>query len=269
MANRSPLAVIKQDLLDDAVPLTRVLRNVIMLAGDSGSTALRDWARLELHGYDEQPVPKYRKVRAQLNIDGQDGNLLFRGHNIGPEDLPEIVQQAGIGDEVRLGNPIAELEGIARRDEPFIKLAPPNPDMIRKFMNHGYATRDMPVQVHAVYWSVSRVSFEGVVDGARTALVELVAELERTLPADQQTPTKEQADQAVNFVNTGERATIIFNNSQASGSGTSTASLTRAADKAAESWFRRWRKRGILVGAFTVVGGVAGALQWLQIAPWS
>lgn len=36
-----------------------------------------------------------------------------------------------------------------------------------------------------------------------------------------------------------------------------------------ESWWTRWRKRGLLIGLATVVSAVAGVATWLGWTPWS
>jgi hypothetical protein len=94
-----------------------------------------------------------------------------------------------------------------------------------------------------------------------------VSELLRTLPPDQQKPTKEQADQAVNFTVTGESARVTFTNSQASGGSISTANTAPSPEHEA-SWWKRWRKRGIVVGIFTIAGAAVTVATWAGYTPW-
>ncbi|MGC9501850.1 hypothetical protein [Streptomyces sp. WG7] len=64
---RTLLAQIKQDVLDDTKPLAGALRRCVVLGGHTGSAALRDWAQRELRGYDGvdlADVPSHRVVVA-------------------------------------------------------------------------------------------------------------------------------------------------------------------------------------------------------------
>lgn len=269
MSDSSPLHKLQQDLLDGSVSTTRMLQNCMLLAGAAGSTELRTWARRELEGYPASvDLPDRRKIVAQLYVDGQNGNWLFKEQGIGPEDLPDFVQDAGVGNEVPLRQGLAEIEALAEGDAMFVHLSLPGGETIKKAMNHELRKTDPYAQVHRVYWSASRAVFRGVVEGVRTALADLISELVRILPPNQAVPSKEQADQAVHFTVTGESASIHFNNSQATGGSTSTATLSSAPPEN-ETWWRRWRKRGIVVGLIGMAGATAGVLNWLQFYPFS
>ena len=51
--------------------LKRALRLCMQLGGETGSEPLREWASLELLGYQgQEKLPDYRKVYAPLQIDG-------------------------------------------------------------------------------------------------------------------------------------------------------------------------------------------------------
>ena len=66
----------------------------------------------------------------------------------------------------------------------------------------------------------------------RAKLAELVGELSATMPTMQETPTAEQATQAIHFVQTGKRSTITDANAQSATGGTST--VTQGAQPAAD-----------------------------------
>jgi len=270
MNDNSQLFKIQRDLLEGTVSTTRMLQNCMLLAGATGSTELRTWARRELEGYPgDADLPGYRKIFAQIYVDGQNGAWFFKEQSIGPEDLPEVVREAGINNKVLFYQGLAELEALATRDDQFIHLSLPRGDMIKKIMNHELCKREPYAQYHRVYYAASRAAIHGVVEGVRTALADLVSELVRTLPSDQQLPSKEQADQAVHFTVTGEHSQVSVTNSRASGSSTSTATTTVERTEKDESWWKRWRKRGIIIGIFSMCGATAGVLNYLQIAPWS
>ncbi len=71
-----------------------------------------------------------------------------------------------------------------------------------------------------------------MLDQIRTATTKLVAELRRTMPADQDVPTREQADRAVVFIITGERAQFHYNVATASGDGASASAAQASAEGA-------------------------------------
>jgi len=74
-----------------------------------------------------------------------------------------------------------------------------------------------------VYWSVSNASIRGLLVRVRTALAELVAELIVLTPQDQEVPDKLAADQATQFVITGDRPTINYSSQRAADGGTNVA----------------------------------------------
>jgi hypothetical protein len=266
----SSLATIQQDLLDGTVPTTRILQKCVLLANSIGSTKLVSWAKLELNGYagvgDE--LPPYRKIKAQLLMDYSTPQGIWSKRSIGPEDLPDFVREEGVGNEVRLTNGLAELEAFATGiDGPSVNIALPGGDLIAKIMVRDL--NDPFVDIHRVYHCVMRTAIHGVVEAVRTALADIIGEMLRVLPKDDLEPPRELADQAVHFMSTGERSTIVFNTSQASTGSTSTATLSRPEPAKDESWWKRWRNRGIAVGIATILGATATVLSWLEIAPWS
>ena len=75
-------------------------------------------------------------------------------------------------------------------------------------------------RVADVYWSVPSVAIQGVLVRIRTALAELVAELITLTPQDQEVPDRTAADQAVQFILTGDRSMIHYTVQQAADGGT-------------------------------------------------
>ena len=67
---------------------------------------------------------------------------------------------------------------------------------------------------------MSNAAIRGVLVRVRTALAELVAELIALTPQDQEVPDKPAADQAVQFVVTGDRPVINYSLQHAADGGT-------------------------------------------------
>jgi hypothetical protein len=105
----------------------------------------------------------------------------------------------------------------------------------------------------------------------RDALAELVAEMLAAAPDEHQPPTKHAVDDAVRLVLTGNRNTVTVVGSQTAASGAATITVTGSAEQAKaenETWWQRWRKRGLIIGLATVVAAVAAVLQLYGWVPW-
>jgi hypothetical protein len=262
--DRSLLARIEQDLVDGDVTTTALLNKCILLAARTGSDELRVWAMKELSGYStEDDLPGYRKVMAQIYIDGQAGLNIITGQSIGPGALPPEIRAAGIGNEVPLGFPLGELEALAASAEG-ARIPLPNSTTIAHMMNER--SEDAFQAVHAVYWKIRPETLRGVVDQIRAALTVLIGELVRSLPPGTETPTSGAASQALNLAIAGGGShTLNLVNNQVSSGGTNTTSTAEPTDG---SWWSRWRKRGIVVGIATVLAAVAGVGTWLGWIPF-
>lgn len=304
------LAQIEAGVLDDSVPLSTVLRKVIVLGGKAGSEKMREWARLELNGYvgSKEPLPSYRRIPAALHvrITNQAGyNAITQ--RINPSDLPEFMTEQVDVEEAGLGGGIGELEALAANhggsDKPHW-LSPSWSGVVVDYLNK-YATDEFSVPV-GVYWEVSHASIKGLLVRVRAALAELVAELASLTPGIHDVPTKAAADQAVQFVMTGERPTINITAQSAAiagGDGTAVGSQIVSGENSTvvgtqvardngtiagrdstapplpepkhEGWWTRLRKRGAVVAFATIAGGMAGVvgaiaavLTLLEWTPW-
>lgn len=255
---------IERGALDERKSLSSLLRRCIMVGSRTGSTELRDWASRELSGYvGEDDVPSYRTVPAIIAVDGISVNYKVTDLQISVLDLPDFVRESGYGDEHTLRTGIATIEELAHRDDT-IRISLPESTMLARFLNSQHNDRFR--EVHRVYLIVNRIAIREVLDQIRNALVELVAEMLATLPKGEKVPTKAAADMAVNYVITGRRNTINIVNAQASDGGTNT--ITSPTPPAKETFWQRWRKRGVFVGIATVVAAVAGVATWLDWLPW-
>jgi hypothetical protein len=266
--NRGLLAELRAGLNDDRTSITSLLQKCIVLGGEVGSEQLRDWARQELKGYiNMDSMPDYRRVRAPLCIDGATFHGLITGQPISSMSLPDFAQDT-ITEEVSLASGIAELESLSRTDKSTVKLVPPGAQDLVLWMNHQNPDGH---QITRLYWAINRSAIEGVVMAVRTSLAELVGELLATVPNGDHSPSKQAADDAIHLVVTGDRNTVTVIGSQATTGGNltvATAGSTEGTSLEKESWWQRWRKRGLLIGLATVVAAVAGVFQWLGWMPW-
>lgn len=256
MARRhdSLIAQIEQDALDDSVSVATALRKCVALGGQSGSEQLRDWATRELQGYgNEEGVPDYRKIGAPLMVDAVVGNVQVTHQQFPPSGLPDVVRGT-VTEQLELRQGAGTIEAFVRQGDE-IKLQPPKAGDLARLMN---MEREDPTQnIISLYWAVSPVAIEGILDGIRTALVQLVAELRASMPGGAEVPSAEAANQAVHVVATGKHARVTVTAAQASGPG---ASATVTGDSDNGSW-PRWRKVGaFVVGLATIAGAVAAII---------
>ena len=186
---------------------------------------MRGWARQELNGYaDLGTVPEYRQVPVPLmalvtNRGGYNGRPVRFDESVFPDQVRKIFHETVDDLEVAvLHEGIGVLEAMASQGPEEHRLIPHWAGVIVSLMNQqGMAVNG---RVAEVYWSVSSVSIQGVLVRIRTALAELVAELITLTPQDQEVPDRNAADQAVQFILTGDRATVHYTVQQAADGGT-------------------------------------------------
>jgi hypothetical protein len=213
------LAQIEADVVDDKVSLSSLLQKCIVLGGEAGSEKMRAWARRELNGYARaDTVPDYRHVPAAVvaritNSAGYNGRSVRFDDSVFPQQIRDIIREKVDLEDAILGEGIGELEAMATQGKDEHTLIPSWATFIAQTLNQH--NMEPGSRVADVYWSVSNASIRGILVRIRTALAELVAELITLTPQDQEVPDKLAADQAVQFVITGDRATIHYSSQHA------------------------------------------------------
>jgi hypothetical protein len=203
VADTSLLAEVQRDLLD-AKPLADLLRKCILLGSQSGSAELRAWATKELKGYETlEELPDYRMAAAPIEMDAVTANTWIKGQTVAPSQLPEFAR-GKITNEVPLFTGVGELVSLyesARSSGKSPQLSVPNWEYIGQAID---AASGNPFQhIQSIYWSLSPSVIAGVLDDIRTALTEIIAELNVVVPHDQALPTAEQATHAVHVAVSG------------------------------------------------------------------
>ena len=251
------LREIESGALDNQTSIGDVLRKAIALGGRARSTELRDWATRELQGYGtDDDLPEYRKVAVPLQVDGINPVYSVKRQTISPRELPEFARDV-IANDLQLRQSISEIEKLAQRCPPgdVVKLQHPGGQDVVAFMNRQQTING---HIQALYWGVSPVVLEGVVDRVRTTLTVMIAEINANLPDGTDTPPAEVATNAINFAVNGKRHKISFTAPQ-EGSTVTTSSP--------EEEPRRWLRIGgvVLVGLITIVGAI---LALMQVQGW-
>jgi len=262
--DESLLDQVEADIASDA-PLGQVLRKCVLLGGRAGSADVREWASRELKGYDGVDlgiVPAHRKVSAVIQADAVVGNYQVRGQQISPMQLPDFTRGA-IDESVTLCSGVRELEALLRTafDNNGACLSLPSGSDLALYMNHE---ADDPYQhIERLYWRLSPVAIQGVLDQIRTSLTELVAELRAGMRADEALPSADLADQALSVAIHGKGARVTVNAAMTNGGGSSSATPS-----AAYGFWTPWKKFGAFAAGLASVGGLALAVgQWQHWLP--
>lgn len=262
------LSQIEDGAIDSSIPLADTLRKCVALGGRAGSADLRDWARRELDGYGpDDDLPDYRTVGAAIAIDGSNMHVIVRGQQIAHSDLPDFAQDA-IKPEVELRFGVAQLENMVSESEKgTVKLQHPSMPELATYMDSQAPYGN---SIAKVYWQVAANSVLGVLDRIRTTLIALVAEMRAAGINDREMPSPEATKQAVSVVlHNAKRSTINVNTSQSGAGPAVTQSAIRTAASNEKSLIPAWIRGpwGLLVGASTIVAGVAAVATWQGWSP--
>lgn len=249
----------RRDLLDEieaaaegpSGDLPKALRRCLTLGGLTESAPLREWASLELKGYeDDEKLPGYRGAPSLL----MGNTVMAKGQVVPAEFVPDDIREL-VDDEPKLRSPLGELiamhQGAVRSGEDHLKIVPPGMSMLLALINnevrrHGNAPG---LQFERVYYMVPITTLERVIDCVRTTLVELVAEMRAARPGPGLLATGEAADRAVSVAvrGIGHRVTVH----QAVGDGASVSSMVPTS--VTSPWVLRWAAIGALA---TLAGAV-------------
>jgi hypothetical protein len=254
---------IEEDALDSSKSVADALRKCIALGGRAGSKELRAWASKELQGYQKpDDVPEYRIVAAPIVIDGMVPGSMIERQQISIHDLPDVAQEAGISETLRLTAGIGELEEIAHRateKDEAVRIGLPGGATLAKLMTAEL--KDPYRSVQRVYWNTSPTSVFGVVDQVRTKLVELVAQI-RSDTGSVQDPPRDAVQNAVNVVIHGKKSRVTVNTAQSSGSGNPSVT-TGTESPGSPPWWRTTKAIWtFIVGA---TGIAAAVLAYLEV----
>jgi hypothetical protein len=189
----SLLDQIEDEALDGDV--ARALRLSLKLGGQAGSTDLREWASSELNGYSGTDLPPYRRITAPLMIDG--ANLAYMGsQQISMYHLPEGIRER-FPKEIELSHSLPELIALTKGSKGSLRFAPPMSGELLLWMN---SQAEYGTGIQSIYWQVHSSAIEGVVEVVRTRLIGLIAEIRAGLEPNEEIPSSELTEQAVNVV---------------------------------------------------------------------
>lgn len=189
----SLLSALRDKALDESEPLAGLLRKCLLLGAETGSDALRQWARNELNGYDVGvEVPAYRSLPTPpISVSSISGNTHVQGQKFHRLQLPQRAQQ-GVPESFPLQQPIEELEQLAGRGDVSFTSA----GLAYAQMIWNQELESPFQQIVGMSFTVSGSTIAGVLGQIRTQLVDLIADLTANTPLTE-LPGKDQVDAAV------------------------------------------------------------------------
>lgn len=195
------LQALRERMLDESESLAGLLRKCLLLGAETGSEALRDWARKELNGYSESDeVPEYRKVRGMpIQYNSLSGRFHATGQTIDRMQLPKEAWDY-VPDELPFTQPVEELEELARQKS--LSFASPRLTFAESVWNERLGPFQ---QVMALHYTMAGSRVAGMLGQIRTRLVDLIAELTASTPLEE-LPGKDTVDAAVH-----ERIGDVYN----------------------------------------------------------
>lgn len=205
-------------------------------------------------GYgDGDELPAYRTAAAPLVLDAHVPGGVIKGQQVPYALIPHFAREH-LGGDLDFRQSISEIgEMVAsarRRGEATVKLGVPLGAGVVALMNDELQ-KDGPGQtIERIYWNVSLIPLAGILDGVRTRLVALIAEMRAGTPEGTSVPSREVAEQAVGIAIHGKGHRIVIQQGSPGASA--------AVSEPSESRARRiafW-----IVASATVVAAVAAVI---------
>jgi hypothetical protein len=179
-------------MLDESEPLAGLLRKCLLLGAETGSVALRDWARRELNGCgEEDEVPEYRRLSGvPISMNSSSGNTWVTGQTISRFQLPQEAWEY-VPDTMSFKQPVEELEQMAGQKS--LSFSSPGLSMAQTIWNRQLG----PFQsINGLSYTMTGSVVAGMVGQIRTQLVDIIADLTADTPMSE-LPSKGQVDAAV------------------------------------------------------------------------
>lgn len=179
-------------MLDESESLAGLLRKCLLLGAETGSVALRDWARKELNGYgDEDEVPEYRRLSGvPISMNSISGTTWATGQTISRFQLPQEAWKY-VPETMSFKQPVEELEQMAGQES--LSFSSPGLSMAQTIWNRQLG----PFQsINGLSYTMSGSVIAGMVGQIRTQLVDVIADLTADTPMSE-LPSKGQVDAAV------------------------------------------------------------------------
>lgn len=199
-ARESITACLRNDVLDGDIKITSSLRRAKLLAAELDHDGFRAWVDAELFGYRGDPeLPDYRIFRTDsFGTFSGPFQRVIENFLIPVYNLPDEVRE--LATEVRLNQPVGELEILARKGQDLQEHWPSEAVLLvrdRIPLSGGYvlvaARKPIPCYI-----------FEGIAETVRNKLLEFIIELKKLNPEILET------DDAVHHIRASDISTVFI-----------------------------------------------------------
>lgn len=186
------LQSLRDQIIDESQPLAGLLRKCLLLGAQTGSESLRQWARFELNGYDDDVEPPAYRVlpTPPISVDSTSGPSWVRGQMFDRLQLPPEAR-VGVSEAMPFRQPIEELEALAK--EKTLTFTSTGLAYAQTVWNSQLGPFQ---QVVGMSFKVPSSVITGILGQVRTLLVDIIAELLADSPLTE-LPGKAQVDSAV------------------------------------------------------------------------
>lgn len=186
------LSSLRERVLDESEPLAGLLRKCLLLGAETGSESLRQWARYELSGYNEDvDVPSYRLLPSlPIKVDSISGNTWAKGQTFDRLQLP-VEAREGVPESFPLRQPVEELESLTGTSS--VSFTSTGLAYAQTIWNSKLGPFQ---QILRMSYSLPGSMLTGVLGQIRTQLVDVVADLTAETPLAEM-PKKDAVDAAV------------------------------------------------------------------------
>ena len=186
------LSSLRERVLDESEPLAGLLRKCLLLGAETGSESLRQWARYELSGYDEDvDVPSYRLLPPlPIKVDSISGNTWAKGQTFDRLQLP-LEAREGVPESFPLRQPVEELESLTGTAS--VSFTSTGLAYAQTIWNSKLGPFQ---QILGMSYSLPGSMLTGVLGQIRTQLVDVIADLTAETPLAE-LPKKDAVDAAV------------------------------------------------------------------------
>lgn len=186
------LRSLRERLLDESESLAGLLRKCLLLGAETGSNALRQWARYELNGYEEGiELPNYRMLPAPtIMVDSFSSNTRATNQPFHRMQLPMKARE-GVPEKLPFHQPIEELEKLA--EQKALSFTGVGLAYAQTMWNKELDWRQ---QITGMRFEISGSVIAGILGQIRTQLVDMIADLTADTPLAE-LPRKDAVDAAV------------------------------------------------------------------------
>lgn len=166
---------LRDDIVDDARPVSSVLRKAKILATRLDDPEMKQWLSLELNGYPTgSGLPTYRRLYSALlgTFSGPFGSSV-KNYSIPVSLLPDSIGK--VANDLPIAHPVREIESMISSYQNGLRNTLPTEAVI---LSRGNIRMSGGMELVELYQPISRANLEGVLDAVRTRFLDFLLGLQ-------------------------------------------------------------------------------------------